>query len=243
MSSTTRLITSDLNKFLFIEVNITKACNLKCSYCCSEFIQVSLESLESIRRIPHNNICVRISGGEPTLAKNLHQVVDSVRAMKNVRRVELYTNGTRDIDASKFDYIVVSLHPEYKDLWSSIIERFGNRAVYNVISGEAVDAEILKHAQILDGEPYTYGKFYSRDAKDELNLKCNGLPISYSKLMALAYRSSKRICNCNQCILLPNGDIVYECNKNVLYHGKAIRCNANCHPDSCTLSRIIFLDV
>lgn len=242
MSSTTRLITSDLNKFLFIEVNITKACNLKCSYCCSELIQVPLESLESIRRIPHNNICVRISGGEPALAKNLYQVVDSVRAMKNVRRVELYTNGTRDIDASKFDYIVVSLHPEYKDLWPSIIERFSNRVVYNVISGEAVDAEILKHAQILDGEPYTYGKFYSRDAKDELNLKCNGLPITYSKLMALAYRSSKRICNCNQCILLPNGDIVYECNKNVLYHGKAIRCTANCHPDSCTLSRMVFLD-
>ncbi len=91
------------------EIIITEYCNFKCPYCRGlndeiykdrKFKQLTLEEVKEIIDLwsPLSNI--RFSGGEPTLHKDLIEMV-KYAAESGVMRIAISTNGTADLDLYK----------------------------------------------------------------------------------------------------------------------------------------------
>lgn len=80
-----------------IKWNVTKACNLKCSYCYnatrrkSQHILPRSHYLQIAKNISSPTVLVKLSGGEPTLFPYLKETVDEIT--KNHGMFSLLTNG------------------------------------------------------------------------------------------------------------------------------------------------------
>ncbi len=88
--------------FPYLRLSLTEACNYRCSYCLPDGYQAdgrpTFLSLEEIKRLVRGFAAVgmrkiRLTGGEPSLRKDLPQIIAAVSATPGVQRIAVTTNG------------------------------------------------------------------------------------------------------------------------------------------------------
>jgi cyclic pyranopterin phosphate synthase len=118
-------------RFNYLRLSITDACNFRCAYClpggfCPAPSADAPLTLDELRRLVTAFAAlgvekVRLTGGEPTLRKDLTSIVRTVAAVPGIRRVGLTTNGydlarlaapLRDAGLAFVNVSVDSLDPE-----------------------------------------------------------------------------------------------------------------------------------
>lgn len=83
----------------YLRVSLTNRCQLKCSYCTlpEEPVEVmSAQEVERLLEVATRRLGfrkVRLTGGEPTLRRDLAEVVERIVALPGIREVALTTNG------------------------------------------------------------------------------------------------------------------------------------------------------
>jgi GTP 3',8-cyclase len=92
-------------KFQYLRVSVTDACNYKCTYCLPNGYKPgayanAVLSLEEIKNLVRGFASlgvfkVRLTGGEPTLRRDIVEIVAAVKAQKGIEHVALTTNGWR----------------------------------------------------------------------------------------------------------------------------------------------------
>ena len=89
--------------FPYLRLSLTEACNYRCSYCLPDGYQAEGRSrfleLDEVRRLVRGFAAlgmskIRLTGGEPTLRKDLLQIIGAVSAVPGIRRIAITTNGT-----------------------------------------------------------------------------------------------------------------------------------------------------
>lgn len=89
--------------FPYLRLSITDACNFRCTYCLPNgYIKKSDQFLtpEEIERLVRafvdlGTIKVRLTGGEPTLRKDLPEIVRRLKTIPNLQKIVMTTNGYR----------------------------------------------------------------------------------------------------------------------------------------------------
>lgn len=118
-------------RFTYLRLSVTDACNFRCAYClpggwCPAPEEESPLAIDEIRRLVAGFATlgvrkVRLTGGEPTLRKDLEEIVRAVAGVAGVERVGLTTNGydlakraaaLRDAGLQFVNVSVDSLDPE-----------------------------------------------------------------------------------------------------------------------------------
>lgn len=88
--------------FPYLRLSLTEVCNFRCSYCLPDGYQAdgrpTFLTLEEIRRLVRGFAAVgmrkiRLTGGEPSLRKDLSSIIAAVSATPGVRKIALTTNG------------------------------------------------------------------------------------------------------------------------------------------------------
>lgn len=91
-------------KFHYLRLSITDVCNFKCSYCLPDGYQCDSDrnflTLPEIKTVARafaglGTSKVRITGGEPSLRKDLPEIISSVKAIEGIEKVVITTNGYR----------------------------------------------------------------------------------------------------------------------------------------------------
>ena len=122
-------------------LDVTKRCNLKCKYCYYEVEQTSkdrsVDSILSEAAVHAPMAPIILTGGEPTLRKDL---VGIVKAVKDLAPVELLTNGT-GLGAKTLDALIpllsvgntvsinLSMHQESNGADYATVEAFKERGL------------------------------------------------------------------------------------------------------------------
>lgn len=100
----TRLIDSLGRRLEYLRLSITDRCNLRCSYCLPDGCRTTKGpeplTVAEIDRLVHGFAAlgfwkVRVTGGEPTLRRDVVEVVERVASVPGITRVGLTTNGHR----------------------------------------------------------------------------------------------------------------------------------------------------
>ena len=114
------------NNWFLVTWNLGNKCNYRCSYCPSMFNDGSTgwptlndvtQFVKTINeRLPHKDICFRISGGEPTYWKHFLELAELAHSYGN--SFTFLSNGSRDADyfatiGKVSTGILLSYHPEY----------------------------------------------------------------------------------------------------------------------------------
>src|SRR5690606_8840978 len=90
--------------FPYLRLSLTEACNYRCSYCLPDGYRAdglpAFIGLDEIRRLVRAFAArgmskIRLTGGEPSIRKDLVQVIAAVSAVPGVRRIAITTTGTR----------------------------------------------------------------------------------------------------------------------------------------------------
>lgn len=90
--------------FPYLRLSLTEACNFRCGYCLpdgyvAEGRPIFLSQDEVVRLVRAFASVgmrkVRLTGGEPTLRRDLTPIIESVAAVPGVEKIALTTNGTR----------------------------------------------------------------------------------------------------------------------------------------------------
>src|SRR5436309_1197256 len=92
-------------KFSYLRLSVTDACNFKCTYCLPNGYQ-KIPDADSFLTIPEvKNLVrafaemgtwkIRITGGEPTLRRDLLQMIEVISHTPGIQKVSLSTNGYR----------------------------------------------------------------------------------------------------------------------------------------------------
>jgi len=88
--------------FPYLRLSLTEACNYRCSYCLPNGYQAdgrpSFLTLEEVQRLVRGFAAVgmrkiRLTGGEPSLRKDLPSIIAAVSATPGVQKIALTTNG------------------------------------------------------------------------------------------------------------------------------------------------------
>lgn len=88
--------------FPYLRLSLTEACNYRCSYCLPNGYQAdgrpTFLTLEEIQRLVRGFAAVgmrkiRLTGGEPSLRKDLPSIIAAVSATPGVHKIALTTNG------------------------------------------------------------------------------------------------------------------------------------------------------
>lgn len=88
--------------FPYLRLSLTEACNYRCSYCLPDGYQAdgrpTFLTLEEIQRLVRGFAAVgmrkiRLTGGEPSLRKDLPSIIAAVSATPGVQKIALTTNG------------------------------------------------------------------------------------------------------------------------------------------------------
>ena len=100
------LIDQHNRRFTYLRLSITDACNFRCNYCLPE--GYSCEKSQRIKPLDVDEISqiarafalngtqkIRITGGEPTLRKDLSEIIARCKQTEGIREVALTTNGYR----------------------------------------------------------------------------------------------------------------------------------------------------
>ncbi len=90
-------------QFPYLRLSITDVCNFRCDYCLPDGYQTQLKqflTLEEIRRL----LCacaelgmhkIRLTGGEPTVRRDLIDIIRTAAAIPGIKKIALTTNGYR----------------------------------------------------------------------------------------------------------------------------------------------------
>ncbi|TAM04191.1 MAG: GTP 3',8-cyclase MoaA [Rhodanobacter sp.] len=90
--------------FPYLRLSLTEACNYRCTYCLPDGYQADgspkFLALDEIERLVRGFAAlgmskIRLTGGEPSLRKDLPAIIAAVAAVAGVRRIALTTNGCR----------------------------------------------------------------------------------------------------------------------------------------------------
>ncbi|GAB57928.1 GTP 3',8-cyclase MoaA [Rheinheimera nanhaiensis] len=91
-------------RFSYLRLSVTESCNFRCSYCLPDGNDCNSRSgelnLTEIRRLVTafaklGTRKVRITGGEPSLRKDLTDIIATCKAVPGIEKVALTTNGYR----------------------------------------------------------------------------------------------------------------------------------------------------
>lgn len=89
-------------KFYYLRLSITDVCNFKCTYCLPDGYECDNDrdflSLDEIKRTAQafaelGTEKVRITGGEPSLRKDLPEIIKAVKQTPGIKQVAITTNG------------------------------------------------------------------------------------------------------------------------------------------------------
>ncbi len=100
------LIDPQNRRFTYLRLSVTEVCNFRCNYClpdgtdCSPESRVNDLTLDEIRRLVTafarlGTRKVRITGGEPSLRRDLPDIIAACKAVPGIDTVALTTNGYR----------------------------------------------------------------------------------------------------------------------------------------------------
>ncbi|SEA25183.1 GTP 3',8-cyclase MoaA [Alkalimonas amylolytica] len=98
------LIDAYARRFTYLRLSITESCNFRCSYCLPDGPDCSSRkdelTLPEIKRLVKafallGTRKVRITGGEPSLRKDLTDIIAACKATDGIEQVALTTNGYR----------------------------------------------------------------------------------------------------------------------------------------------------
>lgn len=109
------LVDNYARRFTYLRLSVTEACNFRCNYClpdgtdCSSSKRAGELTLDEIRRLVTafaqlGTKKVRITGGEPSLRRDLCDIIATCKAVPGIDTVALTTNGYRllqDVSAWK----------------------------------------------------------------------------------------------------------------------------------------------
>lgn len=91
-------------EFLYLRLSLTDVCNFRCQYCLPDGYHCEHGdgelSLPEIHRVVRAFVGlglwkVRLTGGEPSLRRDLNAIIETVAAVPGVRRIAMTTNGYR----------------------------------------------------------------------------------------------------------------------------------------------------
>lgn len=120
------LIDHYARRFTYLRLSVTEVCNFRCNYClpdgtdCSPSQRAQELDLTEIRRLVTafatlGTRKVRITGGEPSLRRDLSDIIATCKAVPGIEQVALTTNGYRlaqdlpDWQAAGLDALNVSV--------------------------------------------------------------------------------------------------------------------------------------
>lgn len=99
------LVDSYQRKFVYLRLSVTDRCNFRCVYCLPNGYEGPLSgeaelSVEEIRRLVSGFASVgvtkvRLTGGEPTVRRDIVEIAGAVASVNGIRKVALTTNGSR----------------------------------------------------------------------------------------------------------------------------------------------------
>lgn len=155
------LIDNYARRFTYLRLSVTEACNFRCNYCLPEGTDCSKErragelTLAEIHRLVSGfarlgTRKVRITGGEPSLRRDLSEIIALCKAVPGIETVALTTNGyrlTRDLrewKAAGLDALNVSIDSLDAARFELIT---GHDKLKNVLQGLAL-AEALEIPRI-----------------------------------------------------------------------------------------------
>ena len=90
--------------FPYLRLSLTEACNYRCAYCLPDGYQADgrpkFLALDEVERLVRAFAAlgmskIRLTGGEPSLRKDLPAIIAAVSAVPGIRRIALTTNGCR----------------------------------------------------------------------------------------------------------------------------------------------------
>lgn len=90
-------------RFPYLRLSLTEACNFRCSYCLPDGYQADgrprFLAVDEIQRLVRAFAAlgmhkIRLTGGEPSLRKDLEQIIETVARVPGIRKVAITTNGT-----------------------------------------------------------------------------------------------------------------------------------------------------
>ncbi|MGH8055375.1 MAG: GTP 3',8-cyclase MoaA [Stenotrophomonas sp.] len=88
--------------FPYLRLSLTEACNFRCSYCLPDGYQADgrpqFMAVAEIERLVRAFATlgmhkIRLTGGEPSLRKDLDQIIETVARVPGIRKVAITTNG------------------------------------------------------------------------------------------------------------------------------------------------------
>jgi len=88
--------------FPYLRLSLTEACNYRCSYCLPDGYQASdrtkFLALDEISRLVRGFASlgmskIRLTGGEPSLRKDLPSIIRAISTVPGIRKIALTTNG------------------------------------------------------------------------------------------------------------------------------------------------------
>lgn len=92
-------------RFPYLRLSVTDACNFRCSYCLPQGYPGSAKADPILTLAEIRNLVtafaelgtwkVRITGGEPTLRRDLPEMIAMIRGITGIRKIGLSTNGHR----------------------------------------------------------------------------------------------------------------------------------------------------
>lgn len=175
-------------RFPYLRLSVTDACNFKCSYCLPNGYQkpTTEESFLTVNEIKNlvtafaetGTTKIRLTGGEPTLRRDLLEMIDTIRSIPGIEKIALSTNGYRlksmahalkeagltqinvsidSLDAERFTEITGSpLLPEILDGISCALEAgFPSMKVNAVILGDDTLDELSRFQAWIRNQPIT----------------------------------------------------------------------------------------
>jgi len=99
------LIDSYQRKFRYLRLSITDSCNFRCSYCLPNGSCIDPEAERPLNLDEILNLTtafaglgvekVRITGGEPTLRRDVVDIISAISAVEGIKQVAISTNGYR----------------------------------------------------------------------------------------------------------------------------------------------------
>lgn len=113
--------------------DIILLCNQKCPYCFQKqnATHARIPSFAMIKNILKNiseiSECeITLMGGEPSLSPHLRHILSELDRMRNVKKIEVYTNGTNYIPLiSSKQIITLSFHPHFtKPVFFNTLDRY-----------------------------------------------------------------------------------------------------------------------
>ncbi|CAG9772924.1 unnamed protein product [Ceutorhynchus assimilis] len=169
----------------YLRISLTEKCNLRCQYCMPEegvnlTAKSNLLSTEEILKIANifvkNGVNkIRLTGGEPTVRKDLIQIIENLKSIPGLQTVAMTTNGltlTRQLVAFQkagLDILNVSLDTLNPEKYEKITRRNGwKRAMmgidlalqlgYNPVKINCVVMKGINDSEVIDFVELTKNK-------------------------------------------------------------------------------------